>query len=52
VYLCTVGHKGNVFMTIVNGKIVFKDGKLTNIENEEELEMKAREVENEYLNKK
>ena len=51
-YLCTVGHKGYVFMTIVNGKIVFKDGKLTNIENEEELEMKAREVENEYLNKK
>ena len=51
-YLCTVGHKGNVFMTIVNGKIVFKDGKLTNIENEEELELKAREVENEYLNKK
>jgi len=51
-YLCTVGHKGNVFMTIVNGKIVFKDGQLTNIENEEELEQKAREVENEYLNRK
>ena len=51
-YLCTVGHKGNVFMTIVNGKIVFKDGKLTNIENEEELEQKEREVENEYLNRK
>ena len=27
-YLCTVGHKGNVFMTIVNGKIVYKEGKL------------------------
>ena len=51
-YLCTVGHKGNVFMTIVNGKIVFKEGKLINIENEEEIEQKAREVENDYLNKK
>ena len=39
-------------MTIVNGKIVFKDGKLINIENEEEIEQKAREVENDYLNKK
>ena len=39
-------------MTIVNGKIVFKDGKLINLENEEEIEQKAREVENDYLNKK
>ena len=39
-------------INLVNGKFVFKDGKLTNIENEEELELKAREVENEYLNKK
>ena len=51
-YLCTVGHKGNVFMTIANGKIVFKEGKLINIENEEELEKKSREVEEKYLNKK
>ena len=40
------------YIKYINGKIVFKDGKLTNIENEEELELKAREVENEYLNKK
>lgn len=51
-YLCTVGHKGHVFMTIVNGKIVFKEGKLTNIENEEEIAQKARQIEKEYLDKK
>ena len=51
-YLCTVGHKGNVFMTIVNGKIVYKEGKLINLPNEEEIAKKAREVEEIYLNKK
>jgi hypothetical protein len=39
-------------MTIVNGNVVFKDGKLTNIENEEILAKKAREVEEKYLSKK
>ena len=51
-YLCTVGHKGDVYMTVVNGKVVFKDGKLMGLENEEEIIKKAREVENEYINKK
>ena len=51
-YLCTVGHKGDVYMTVVNGKIVFKEGKLMGLDNEEEIIKKAKEVENEYINKK
>lgn len=47
-YLCTVGHKGYVDMTIVNGKVVFKDGKLVNIDEEKIME-KAKEVEEKYL---
>ena len=39
-------------MTIVNGKIVYKEGKLINLPNEEEIAKKAREVEEIYLNKK
>ena len=38
-------------MTIVNGEVVFKEGKLTNI-NEEEIMKKAKEVEEKYLQKK
>ena len=51
-YLCTVGHKGDVYMTIVNGKIVFKEGKLIGLDNEEEICKKARKIENDYINKK
>jgi cytosine/adenosine deaminase-related metal-dependent hydrolase len=47
-YLCTVGHKGHVDMTIVNGNIVFKDGKLVNID-EEKVIPKAKEIEEKYL---
>ena len=47
-YLCTVGYKGYVDMTIVNGEIVFKQGKLVNID-EEEIIKKAKEVEEKYL---
>ena len=47
-FLCTVGHKGYVYMTIVNGEVVFKEGKLVNI-NEEEIIEKAKEVEEKYL---
>ena len=47
-YLCTVGYKGYVDMTIVNGIVVFKDGKLVNID-EEKIIPKAKEVEEKYL---
>ena len=47
-YLCTVGYKGHVDMTIVKGEIVFKDGKLVNIE-EDQIIPKAKEVEEKYL---
>jgi len=47
-YLCTVGYKGHVDMTIVNGNIVFKDGKLVNID-EENVIPKAKKIEEKYL---
>lgn len=48
-YLSTVGYKGNTYMTIVNGIIVAKEGKLSGIEDEDSLIKKAKDVEEKYL---
>ena len=47
-YLYTVVHKGYVYMTIFNGEVFFKEGKLVNI-NEEEIIKNTKEVEEKYL---
>lgn len=46
--LCTVGFKGSVDYTVVNGKIVVKEGKLTGIDEEKTAE-KANKLVEEYL---
>lgn len=48
--LCTVGLKGSVDYTVVNGKIVVNRGKLVGID-EDETVGKANKLINEYLNK-
>ncbi|MGN1142068.1 MAG: 8-oxoguanine deaminase [Oliverpabstia sp.] len=47
--LCTVGFKGSVDYTIVNGKVVVKEGKLTGID-EESVTKKANQIVTKYLN--
>ena len=47
-YLCTVGYKGYVDMTIVNGEIVFNKGNLVKID-EGKIMKKAKEVQEKYL---
>ena len=47
--LCTVGLKGSVDYTVVNGQIVVKDGRLVQLE-EEKLIEKANQAVAEYLN--
>lgn len=48
--LGTVGIKGAVDYTIVNGKVVVKDGELVGIDEEKEIE-KGRKLVNDYLNR-
>lgn len=48
--LCTVGLKGSVDYTVVNGKIVVDRGRLVGID-EDETVGKANKLINEYLNK-
>ncbi len=48
--LCTVGLKGSVDYTVVNGKIVVKEGRLVGMD-EENLVRKANEAVADYLNK-
>lgn len=47
--LCTVGFKGSVDYTVVNGKVVVKEGKLTWID-EETVTRKANQIVTKYLN--
>lgn len=47
--LCTVGFKGSVDYTVVNGKVVVKEGKLTGID-EETVTRKANQIVTKYLN--
>ena len=47
--LCTVGLKGSVDYTVVNGKVVVKEGKLTGID-EETVTKKANQIVTKYLN--
>ena len=49
-FLATVGYKGNVDYTVVNGRIVVKDGQLT-MTDEEKLSSKANECWKKYMNK-
>ncbi len=49
-FLSTVGYKGNVDYTIVNGRIVVKDGHLT-MTDEEKLSAKANESFKKYMSK-
>ena len=46
--LSTVGYKGNVAVTVVNGEIVVEDGRLTKVD-EDRLISEAGEVVNRYL---
>ena len=48
--LCTVGLKGSVDYTVVNGDIVVKEGRLVRVD-EENLVRKANEAVTDYLNK-
>ena len=47
--LCTVGLKGSVDYTVVNGKVAVKEGKLTGID-EETVTKKANQIVTKYLN--
>ena len=47
--LCTVGLKGSVDYTVVNGKVAVKEGKLTGID-EETVTRKANQIVTKYLN--
>lgn len=48
-FLGTVGYNNKVYMTIINGKIVYKDGKLVGI-NEEKIKNKAKKIVSDIYN--